>query len=109
MTRRKKWNIDTGVVDIVKAVCADYERRKRALLYSLLDETIRREYLRLNSAIEKALVENVEEGVRGYIFSDIQLGRGYDFSPASPYYAKNTYYQRKRKIIHDIAATLNLI
>ncbi len=109
MTRRKKYNIDTSVVDIVKAVCADYSRRSRALLYSLLDDTIRREYLRLNSAIDKALEDNVEEGVRGYIFSDIQLGRGYDFSLASPFYAKNTYYQRKRKIIHDIAAALNLI
>lgn len=109
MTRRRRWDINDGIVDIVKAVCADYDRRKRAIHYSLLTDEVRQEYIRLNDAIDKALEENIEEGVRGYIFTDIQLGRGYDFSPASPYYAKNTYYQRKRKIIHDIAAILKLI
>lgn len=105
----RKWNVPENVVDIVKAVCADYDRRKRAIRASLLTAEVSEEYIRLNNAIDSSLDENIEEALREYILTDIQLNRGYESSPASPYYAKNTYYQRKRKVIHDIAKSLYLI
>ena len=105
----RKWVIPDNVVDIVKSVCADYDRRKRAIQASLLTAEVMREYIRLNDAVDKALTDNVEEALREYMLTDIQLNRGYDLSPTSPYLAKNTYYQRKRKVVHDIALELHLI
>lgn len=110
MARRKavdKWEVPETVVQIVKAFCADYSRRAKALSrHNVSDDTVAL-YVKLNSVIDAAL-EEVEEGIRQIMLTDIQLGRGYDFSPASPFLAKNTYYQRKRKIVHKIAKSLLL-
>ena len=103
-----KWEIPSSVVDIVKTVCADYDRRERAIKYSAITGAVLARYVELNAIIDKAL-DDVEIGIRRYLLDDIQLGRGYDSSQASPFLAKNTYYQRKRKLIHDIARGLSLI
>ena len=103
-----KWEIPSGVVAIVKAVCADYERRERAIRYSNITGEVLSRYVELNAVIDNAL-EEVEIGIRRDLLEDIREGRGYDFSATSPFLAKNTYYQRKRKLIHDIAEGLFLI
>ena len=111
MSRQKmyfKWEIPTSVVDIVKTICADYGRRERMIKHSAITGAVLDRYVELNSIIDKAL-EDVEVGIRRDLLEDIQKGRGYDFSAASPFLAKNTYYQRKRKLIHDIAEGLSLI
>ena len=103
-----KWEIPTSVVDIVKMVCADYDRRERMIKYSTITGAVLAKYVELNAIIDKAL-EDIEIGIRRDMLEDIQQGRGYEFSAASPFLAKNTYYQRKRKLIHDIARGLSLI
>ena len=103
-----KWEIPTSVVEIVKTVCADYDRRERMIKHSSITGVVLDRYIELNAVIDKAL-ESVEVGIRRNLLEDIQRGRGYDFSQASPFVAKNTYYQRKRKLIHDIALGLALI
>lgn len=111
MSRQKmyfKWDIPTSVVDIVKTVCADYDRRERMIKHSAITGAVLERYVELNSVIDRAL-EDVEVGIRRSMLGDIQKGRGYDFSAASPFLAKNTYYQRKRKLIHDIAQGLSLV
>ncbi len=111
MSRQKmyfKWEIPTSVVDIVKMVCADYDRRERMIKYSTITGAVLEKYVELNAIIDKAL-EDIEIGIRRDMLEDIQQGRGYEFSAASPFLAKNTYYQRKRKLIHDIARGLSLI
>ena len=96
-----------GVSAIVKAICADYNRRRVALGGDLPDN-VREHYSTLNAAVESALGE-IEPGIRSAILADIVKGNGYDVSAATYYLAKNTYYRRKRKLIHDIAVSLNLI
>ena len=111
MARQKmyfKWEIPTSVVDIVKTVCADYGRRERMIKHSTITGDVLARYVELNAVIDKAL-EDVEVGIRDAMLEDIHKGRGYDFSAASPFLAKNTYYLRKRKLIHDIAEGLHLI
>jgi len=111
MARTKKYfnyELPKGVVEIVKAVCADYVRRDRALRWDELTDGVRFEYLRLNGAIEGAL-GIIDASVRLDMLADIAIGRGYEFSLCSPFFAKNTYYQRKRQIVHDIAINLRLI
>ena len=103
-----KWEIPTSVVEIVKTICADYDRRERMIKHSSITGAVLDRYIELNAIIDKAL-ESVETGIRRNLLEDVQRGRGYDFSAASPFIAKNTYYQRKRKLIHDIALGLSLI
>jgi hypothetical protein len=98
------WEIPTSVVHIVKSVCADYDRRAAVIASG----EYREQYVNMNAAIDLALL-SVEEGIRRIMLEDISHGRGYDFSPASPYLAKNSYYLRKRKAIHDIAIFLGFL
>ena len=111
MSRRRMyfaWEMPTGVVDVVRAICADYTRRSVALTQDAIPEHVREVYARLNEAIEAAL-SDVEPGLRKTLLDDVGRHRGYDFSKISPYVAKNTYYNRKRKLVHDIARSLSLI
>lgn len=111
MPRKKiydRWEIPYGVVQIVCAVCCDYARRDKAICNLTEEHKVLDEYKRLNGIIDDALGE-IEVGVRSVMFDDIRLSRGYMCSPCSYLLAKNTYYNRKRKLIHDIAVGLNLI
>lgn len=101
-------DIPASVVNIVKTVCADYDRRERMIKHSSITGTVLEKYVEWNAIIDKAL-EDVEVGIRRSLLEDVQHGRGYDFSATSPFLAKNTYYKRKRKLIYDIAQGLLLI
>jgi len=103
-----KWDIPYSVVKIVHSLCVDYDRRVVSIASTDTAPDVINQYKALNQVIDTAL-EEVEIGIRRTMLDDIQKHRGYDFSPASPYISKNTYYMRKRKIIHDIAKLLNLI
>lgn len=103
-----KYEIPASIVEIVKTVCADYDRRERAIKYSSITGPVLERYVELNGIIDMAL-EEIECDVRRDLLKDVSSGRGYNFSAASPFFAKNTYYQRKRKLIHDIAKGLCLL
>ena len=111
MSRRKmyfKWELPASVVNIVKTVCADYDRRARMIKCTATTDSVLARYAELNAIVDKAL-EDVDIGIRRDLLEDVKKGRGYDFSAASPFLAKNTYYRHKRKLIHDIAKGLSLI
>ena len=111
MAKRRRfymWDIPHSVAAIVKSVCADYSRRQNAIESESVSGEVRAEYVRINTVIDAALDE-IEKGIKEMFLRDIVDGRGYAFSPASLYLAKNSYYNRKRKLVHDIAVGLNLI
>lgn len=111
MSRQKiyfKWEVPKTVVDIVKTICADYERREYLIKYSAITGTVLERYIELNAIIDKAL-EDVEIGIRRDLLKDISCERGFDRSYISLCIGKNTYYRRKRKLVHDIAEGLSLI
>lgn len=111
MAREKmyfSWEIPTSVVCIVTAICADYERREKAIKYSNITGAVRARYIELNSIIDAALAE-VEAGIRVDLLCDIANGRGYARSPTQCAVSKNAYYRRRRKLIHDIAKELSLL
>ena len=98
MAREKmyfSWEIPTSVVCMVNAICADYERRERAIKYSNITGAVLERYIELNSVID--------------LLRDIAEGRGYTRSPTQCVVSKNTYYRRRRKLIHDIAKELSLL
>ncbi len=104
----RRYELPASVVDVVKCLCADYERRARAIKYESVEGAVLERYAELNAAIDKAL-EALEAGIRREMLEDIHRGRGYDFSPVSVYLSKNTYYQRKKRMIFEIAKDLSLI
>ncbi|MBE6547937.1 MAG: hypothetical protein E7667_03540 [Ruminococcaceae bacterium] len=101
------YELPRGVVKIVESLCGDYYRRSQAIKNGSAKGAVLDEYLRLNIAVETAL-ENVETGIRAELLRDIAIGRGYNRSTISAFMAKNTYYQRRHKLIYDISAELNL-
>ena len=103
-----KWGIPKTVVTVVVALCADYDRRKKAIELESLSAPVAERYAELNGIIDAALAD-VEQGIRALILKDLQQGKGYDASMASPFIGKNGYYNRKRKVIHDIAVGLHFI
>lgn len=100
------FDIPATVVSIVRAICADYDRRIRVMY--MKDGDVQEQYRTLNDAVDQSLL-CIECGIRKIIFDDICLGRGYDHSPASAMMAKTSYYNRKKKAIHDIADKLKFI
>ena len=111
MAREKmyfSWEIPTSVVGMVNALCADYERRARAVRSSSVTGAVLETYVQLNAVIDEAL-EEVEVGIRKDLLRDISEGRGYARSGAQLQVSKNTYYRRRRKLIHDIAKLLSLL
>lgn len=104
----REYSVPTGVSWIVRAVCADYDRRVQRLRNNDLREDAKETCLRLNKAVDDALI-SIETGMKKAMIDDIRFGRGYDHSPASLMISKNTYYRRKRKVVFAIASNLCLI
>ncbi len=102
------YDVPTSITRVVNAVCADYERRERAIKYSAITGDTLDKYIELNAAVDRAL-EDVEVGLRKILLDDISSGRGYYKSSAVCLVSKNAYYCRRRKLIHDIATSLSLI
>jgi hypothetical protein len=108
MSRHKtfgRWEIPGTVVQIVKTMCADYDRR--AIIIRSGEKT-QSDYERINAAIDRGLL-CAEETVRRFFLEDIAYGRGYWHSPSCAVLSKNAYYTRKHQIIHDIAVELRLL
>lgn len=101
-------DIPLSVERIVRAMMFDYSRRSKLLSQGGLSDQVQQTYLHLNFIIDSAL-ESVEIGLRKTLMEDIALHRGYDMSPCNYLVAKNTYYRRRYKVIHDVAVSLGLI
>lgn len=103
-----KYELPNGVVKIVRAQCADYERKTIAVRSGTLAPEVLKSYEGTNEAINAAL-QCVEEGCRNEFLLDIANGRGYDKSQINYMYSKSAYYHRKVKAVYEIARRLYLI
>lgn len=103
-----QYRIPKTVVQIVRAHCADYERREYALKNIVLPPETEESYRRTNEIIREALLP-CEEQLRKDILNDIADCRGYDKSRTAVTISYHAYYRRKTKAIFDIAKKLNLI
>ena len=91
----------------VTSLCNDYDRREKALRENKLRPELRESYIALNSAIDEALTETCEEGIRLPMRRDIGLGRGHRMSPIY-FVSEKTYKRRKRSAKAEIARRLGL-
>ncbi len=101
------------VVDIVRAVCADYKRREKFIKLhdqgNEVTELISLDMCKfLNEIVDESL-NPIEPTLRPMVLEDICEKRGYEHSPAASIISKNGYYKRKRKFLYDIAAAMSLI
>ena len=103
-----KHTIPHCVVQVVRAHCADYQRKENALKDSNLSPEIRRNYETVNASILESL-EEIEEMCRSDFLADIADNRGYEKSRINWLFSKTAYYNRKDKAIYDIAKKLNLV
>jgi len=103
-----KYELPTGVVKVVRAQCADYERKELAIESGTLTLDVRNNYIATNEAIRTAL-QSIEEACRLDFLADIAENRGYDKSQVCWLFSINAYYARKRKVLYDIAKGLCLI
>lgn len=111
MGRPKKyyeWDLPRSVVEVIRGVCADYERRENAIKYSSITGRVLDRYIELNGAVDEAVSE-IPADMRKNIIEDVADNIGYDFSQCSAVMARKTYYLKKRKFIHDVAEKLFLI
>lgn len=110
MGRRKKYrhNLPASVANVVKSICADYGRREEAIKFSAITGPVLARYVELNAAIDTAL-EAVEAGIREELLADIASGTGYENSKLAALMAKNTYYERKKRVVTLMARKLALI
>jgi hypothetical protein len=102
---RYKYELPHTVVNLVEAVCADYDRRNVIISADRAPSDMVKE---LNRAVDSGL-EVIEECLRRDMCRDIGLHRGYHFSPLSGVMSYVTYYQRKKKAVYQIAVELRLI
>ena len=100
--------VPKGVVKVVRAQCADYNRKKIAIKSGTLTEEIKRCYEATNEAINDAL-NDIEEACRGEFLIDIAENRGYYRSQINWMLSEGAYYRRKAKAVYDIAHKLCLI
>ena len=103
-----QYKLPSSVVNVVKCIIIDYNRREGAIKHSAITGAVLERYIELNSAIDKGL-SDIETGIRTYMLEDIIHGVGYERSQVQPLMSKNAYYRRRRKLIYDIAVELSLL
>jgi hypothetical protein len=92
----------------VRAMCEDYDRRAYEIKRGKLSPEVIGHYMILNAAIDNALAECCEEGVREEIRRDIGTCTGHRFTQLY-YLSPGTYKDRKRKGKLAIAKALHLL
>ncbi|MBO7150204.1 MAG: hypothetical protein J6V82_00480, partial [Clostridia bacterium] len=87
---------------LIRTVCADYERRARLVRREMISPRVQEMYLSLNAAIDGAM-STVYEKTRAYaphfseqMRTDIAKCRGYARSPLSGVMSEGSYKKYKR-------------
>ena len=109
MPRRKRMDpIPVEVDRLVVAICGDYERRGRLLRRTTLSPEVRDALAAMNAAIDAAIAEVCEAGIRLQIRRDIGERRG---ARRTPLYClgEATYKRRKHDAKLAIAKALHLM
>ena len=101
-------NIPAGVELIVVAMCADYERREKAISEGLVSHRTDMEYRYLNFKIYDAAAEIVGERQARVFINEIGRKSGYANSDTVAI-SETAYKIRKREVKVNIAKRLHLI
>ena len=98
---------ERNLSDIVVALCADYDRRRRAILYKSERERVISEYIYINAKLFRAAAEIAgPECAEGYI-NDIGNSIGYARTELYEV-SESTYKRMKMEIKENMYRALNL-
>lgn len=111
MGRHKEFwpTLPHGVQMIVKAVCADYDRRRKLATRKDTPEDVKSALNDFNALVDDALMSVQEEGLRKEILRDMIERRGWERSNAQLYICENAYYARRRRVLYQVAVGMHLI
>ena len=111
MRRRRnsaRWELPVGIVDEVRGICRDYQRKRSELLSGKLSVEVKSLYERYNEAVNNALL-SIEPELRAIILDDVIEKRGFYKSLAVGCVSHCTYESRKCEFIHQIAVNLHFL
>lgn len=111
--------IPEGIVRIVNALYADFDRRAKYISSGVTDESFdecayapedrRRRMQLLNQILVKSVRAVCEESIADTMLFDLKHDIGYEKSALSLVMSHKTYYHRKRSVKLEAAARLGLI
>ena len=102
-------DVVVGTVEmIVVALCADYDRRSKAISERSVNHRTEMEYRYLNFKLLEGAEEIVGEYDAPMMIEDIGIRRGYAKSDLY-YYSEKSYKMKKQQIKNNIARKLHLI
>ena len=93
---------------MIVALCGDYDRRAALLRTADAPPEVLESCASLNSAIDGAVAEVCEDGIRRQMLLDIVEGRGARRTPLY-FLGEGTYKRRKRDVKLSIARRLKLM
>ena len=108
MFKRKGKRKKDSLSEIIVALCADYDRRRRALIESSVTRRVRMEYIYINGRMKDAAAEIVGEGYAERFIDDIGARVGYASSELD-FCSEGQYKKYKKEIKDNIAKKLYLI
>lgn len=108
MREEKSAKLPPEVRQVVVALCADYDRRERALRCHSATPDVLSLYETLNRGIDRAIAEICEARICTDMRRDIGAKRGARRTPLY-FMSEGTYKRRKRDTQHRIAETLHLL
>ena len=103
------WAHNREVYNVVVALCADYERRKKEIAKGKIDSVHLEYYKVLNDAIDRALEQAVDSDIREQMLIDISNRTGHRKSKCCLYMHGNTFKAQKSETVYHIAKNLQLI
>ena len=98
--------IDTEA-ELIRALCADYERRAEALISGRLSHATEMQYKYLNYKIYDAAAETVGEALAEIYVKEIGFSTGYADTRVEAV-SETTYKRDKKRVREAIARKLNL-
>ena len=102
-----EWNSSATLKELIRALCADYERRRACLEKESVSRRVRMEYAFINTKIADAAAEICGEALADVFIKEIGDGIGYAGSAVS-WLAESTYKKYKSDVMRNVAAKLHL-
>lgn len=101
------WNTSPTLKGLVKALCADFDRRRECVENSLGSRRVRMEYAFLNSKMVDAAAEVCGEPLAEAFIKEIGNGTGYAHSTVG-WLGESTYKRYKSDVMRNVAVKLHL-
>ena len=105
--RRERTGVNT-LEEVVRALCADYDRRNECIEQKTVSRRVRMEYAYINARMLEAAHSVCGSEIGTGFIEDIGRGRGYAKSDLAECFSEKLYKTKKTEVIMSIARSLHL-